>query len=636
MATTFGYVEREADSYVNWADVGRNMSATIDNIQRVRDEKKGLIEKAYTEDLDYIQSRPSGEHETLNGWSLNFGNDSAENLKLKYSLLKQGKISVNEFVKFRQNLSDSVEKIYTVNGQLQEAFKKVNDRTKAGDNQELERATKVLLEKYGELENTLPYINGLTGSVAIGLTETVDEDGKQVRRIRKGDDAYLTPNQLQAAAMQEFNNFDPEPVMQAWADGTGKFKETLRSLGGESFSGSITSIEDITGDRWLQIAKDNNLSEDKIKQIQEYIDKFKAAEGDFIAGILENKFDASAIATERMGTNPKTGNPYTIVFSEKDQVSSDQIYVEKTKEGKFTPRFDTKFGKEQYGDMQEYLKGQLRVKYDRIVEQQTYSEQRKERPQLVSPTAPQMKRLEGIEDVKGSAKWIGQLYSGDNKVKQNALEILRNEPGVASARFVEERGVTALEIFNSLGKLSVIKITSDLKVAQFGNAVASAIYTDTENRKVLNRNQGEFDKTITAEHSTFKEYDLSDQPEQYWKAGEVQKDDPLIGIGKSIDKVDIFGSIQSTAAKDLKTALGDMANGLTITPTATSSLGYHRVTITAKNGKEIVLKTYFGKNDKESKAKEKERLLEWLKNNATSGTSTIEGTGSLNASNRKK
>jgi len=35
MATYFGYVEREADSYVNWADVGRNMSATIDNIQRV-------------------------------------------------------------------------------------------------------------------------------------------------------------------------------------------------------------------------------------------------------------------------------------------------------------------------------------------------------------------------------------------------------------------------------------------------------------------------------------------------------------------------------------------------------------------------------------------------------------------------
>ena len=46
MATYFGYVEREADSYVNWADVGRNMSATIDNIQRVRDEKKALIEKA--------------------------------------------------------------------------------------------------------------------------------------------------------------------------------------------------------------------------------------------------------------------------------------------------------------------------------------------------------------------------------------------------------------------------------------------------------------------------------------------------------------------------------------------------------------------------------------------------------------
>lgn len=434
MATAFGYVEREADSYVNWADVGRNMSATIDNIQRVRDEKKALIEKAYNEDLDYIQSRPSGEHETLNAWSLNFGNTSAENLKLKYSQLKQGKISVNDFVRFRQNLSDSVEKIYTVNSQLQEAFKKVNDRTKAGDNQEIERATKVLLEKYGALENTLPYVNGLTGSVAIGLTEiTKDADGKEVRKLRQGDDAYLTPQQLQAASMQEFNNFDPEPVLLNWVKGFGKVKESIRSVGGESFSGMITSIEDIKGDRWIQIAEENKLSEAQIKQIKGFIDDFKKSEDLFIDGVLGNEFDASAILTEKMGTVMIDGQPvpYEVVFNESEQTSEDKLYVEKTKEGKFIPRFDTEIGKKQKDALRGYLRSQLTPKYDRVIEQQTYAEQRKERP-VVQGGNYDAREAGERKSYIDQFEMYHKLFTGDFDVKQTILQNFKQAAKVQS------------------------------------------------------------------------------------------------------------------------------------------------------------------------------------------------------------
>lgn len=385
MATYFGYVEREADSYVNWADVGRNMSATIDNIQRVRDEKKALIEKAYREDLDYIQSRPSGEHETLNAWSLNFGNTSAENLKLKYSQLKQGKISVNDFVTFRQNLSDSVEKIYTVNGQLQEAFKKVNDRTKAGENQMLERETKVLLEKYGQLENTLPYINGLTGSVAIGLTEiTKDAEGKEVRKLRQGDDAYLTPAQLQSAAMQEFNAYNEQADLDAWVESLGDVQESLRGIGGESLAGLITSVTDVTSERILSIANElpegSKLSEAQMTALQNFVTEFKAGETEYIDAILANPYNASALLTDRMKINPDTKKPYNIVFNKADQKTTNDLYVEKTPEGKFTPKFDTEIGEKQADQLRGFLKGQLRIKYDRKVEMDPYNEPTPPRP----------------------------------------------------------------------------------------------------------------------------------------------------------------------------------------------------------------------------------------------------------------
>jgi hypothetical protein len=518
------------------------MSATIDNIQRVRDEKKGLIEKAYTEDLDYIQSRPSGEHETLNTWSLNFGNTSAENLKLKYGLLKQGKITVNDFVKFRQNLSDSVEKIYTVNGQLQEAFKKVNDRTKAGENQELERATKVLLEKYGALENTLPYVNSLTGSVAIGLTEIAkDAEGKEVRKLRQGEDSYLTPQQLQAAAMQEFNAYDEQDDLNKWVESHGGVQRDMREIGGERLAGLITSVTDVTSESILEKARNlpegSKLSDAEMKELEKYVKTFNQGETDYINGILANPFNALALATDRIKINPKTNQPYNIVFNKDDQKTSNDLYVEKTSVGEFKPIFDdTEIGKGQKDQLRDFLKNQLRVKYDRKSEMQPYNEPTPPRPQAIQQTAAQSERFSGIEDVQGSARWIGQLYSGNNTVKQNALEILRKEPGVVDARFVEEDGVPALEIINSLGKRGTIKITDKLSVAQFGNAVASSIYTDTENRKVLNRHQNKFDEAITAQHSTFNPMNMNDKPDQYWTAREVEEEDPYALFVKENEK----------------------------------------------------------------------------------------------------
>lgn len=437
MATYFGYVEREADSYVNWADVGRNMSATIDNIQRVRDEKKALIEKAYREDLDYIQSRPSGEHETLNAWSLNFGNTSAENLKLKYSQLKQGKITVNDFVTFRQNLSDSVEKIYTVNSQLQEAFKKVNDRTKAGENQELERATKVLLEKYGALENTLPYVNGLTGSVAIGLTEiTKDAEGKEMRKLRQGDDAYLTPQQLQAAAMQEFNAYNEQADLDKWVEGTGEVVQDLREIGGETLAGLIVSVTDVTSEAILAKAKNlpegSKLSAAEMDQLEKYVKTFNEGEASYIDGILANPYNASALLTDRIKINPKTKQPYNIVFNKADQKTSNDLYVEKTPEGKFTPIFDeTEIGRGQKDELRGFLKNQLRAKYDRKLEMKPYNEPQKQRP--IYQGGGGSKNDDGFSTYKSYIDYIKELRTGSPAVKQSRFEWLTSLPGVDQA-----------------------------------------------------------------------------------------------------------------------------------------------------------------------------------------------------------
>ena len=456
MATAFGYVEREADSYVNWADVGRDMSNTIDDIQRVREEKKALIEKTYREDLKFIQDNPSGEHETLRAWSLGVAQSSAEMMRLQNTLLKQGKLNLPNYLSFRQNITDSVEKIYTVNSQLQEAFKEVNDRTKAGGNQLIERETKVLLEKYGKLEDTEAYINPLNGTIYLGLTEIVEEDGKSVKRLKKGEGTYLSPDQLQAAAIQKFDNFDPEPVMIKWVEGFGKVQDSIRSVGGEGFSGMITSIEDIKGDRWMQIAKENNLSEEQITQIKGFIDDFKKSEDLFIDGILQNEINASAILTELVGTVMIDGQPvpYDVVFDESEQTSDDKLYVQKTKEGQFTPRFDTKIGKKQKDVLREYLRSQLTPKYDRIVQQQPYAEQKKEKTVYQQPSEAGYARMGKQERASAYGSLLGKLYGLPYEDKEGTLTTIRNLTNGGSANFgVDENGDTFILMQNEKGNM---------------------------------------------------------------------------------------------------------------------------------------------------------------------------------------
>lgn len=429
MPTYFNYVEREADSYVNWADVGRDMSNTIDDIQRVREEKKALIEKTYREDLKFIQDNPTGEHENLRTWALNMGQSSAEMMRLQNTLLKQGKLNLNNYLSFRQNLTDSVEKIYTVNSQLQEAFKEVNDRTKKSANQQLERETKVLLEKYGKLEDTEAYINPLNGTIYLGLTEIAEEDGKSVRKLKKGEGTYLSPDQLQAAAMQKFDKFDERPVLKEFVDGLGDVNEQIRQIGGEALAGKILSITDVTYERIMQIAESlpegQKLTPNQMEQLKKYAKDFNEAETKYIDGILKNPFDASSLLTENI--KGKDGKIYNIVFNKADQKTEYDIYVDKT-DSKFTPVFDesTEIGKKQKEVLTNYLRGQLRVMYDRKVEQASVSEPQKQQAYNRAPTEAEIRAGERRKDAATFGSIVGRVYGQDYVSRESALSSLRD------------------------------------------------------------------------------------------------------------------------------------------------------------------------------------------------------------------
>lgn len=587
MATYFGYVEREADSYVNWADVGRDMSNTIDDIQRVREEKKALIEKTYREDLKFIQDNPSGEHETMNAWSLGVAQSSAEMMRLQNTMLKQGKLSLPNYLTFRQNITDSVEKIYTVNSQLQEAFKEVNDRTKAGDNQQLERETKVLLEKYGNLQDTEAYINPLNGTIYLGLTEMVEDGGKSVRRLKKGEGTYLSPDQLQAAAIQKFDKFDERPVLKEFAGSLGKVIEEIRIIGGADIASQLNSVTDVTYERIQQIIDalpdDKKPNQKTIDVINAKVEAFKQAETKYIEGILKNPYDALSLLTEN-GIDVD-GNPYNIVFNKADQKTKYDVYVDKT-DSKFTPAIS----EDQNKALTDYLRGQLRVMYDQQAEVKIYNEQRevKERPVYEQQSEANIKAAGRAQSVAGLGTELGKVYNRGLDERQTVLSGLAFYPGVnkgGQVWFSEENGGKDkyLNVIDNNGreeKFAFEKGGVPVPLETFAGAVAPSLYGSTE---LVTEQRTAFMNALKPYEVYNTDWGAGEKDEKrikkLWNKREIEQDPFDIyekNYSSKLGTVDkdnktLFQKPQNIAAEELKSML--QGTGVTVTPTGSYIMG---------------------------------------------------------------
>ena len=568
----FGYVEREADSYVNWADVGRTITNTVDEIDRVRTEKKAAIDKAYKDGLQRINDIPQGENRVLNEFSINLGYNQAENLKIQNNLLKSGKLSPKDFAVYLQNTTDDIDSIYGTLTNAQQVFKEKQDRMKAGDNQGIEVIDAIDLEKYGNFADLQTFSN-INGKLSFGVTEETIVDGQKVRKVKPGQENILSVDMLVGAMNRKYDRYDYVKDASGFVERLGESIMSYRTLGDRMKAGTITEIVDKTGELDLAKAAAYGITDPaEIDRLKKVVADFKEAEEKYIKASL-SEYNMSSVITEELNYEAT----FDKTLAEKDPKK--YMYAERQSNGVIKPMPTP----EQEAEAETFMRNQMRQMIDKKLNIKPYTDQAQDKPErpIQQPTAAQSARLEGIEDVQGSARWIGQLYSGNNKVKQNALEILRNENGVESARFVDMgEGVVGLEISNNQNKTSIIKISDDLTVAQFGNAVASAIYTDTENRKVLNRYQNKFDEAITAQHSKYTPMDTTDKPDQYWTSTapkpKPKEREPIGTIA--------FTKYQADAASDLNSQVEKY--GLKVQGTA-SMPGYHRVAIFDKNGNKL-------------------------------------------------
>jgi len=622
MATAFGYVEREADSYVNWADVGRNMSATIDNIQRVRDEKKALIEKAYNEDLDFIKANPSGENKSLREKSIEYANSAAENLKLKYNLLKQGKSSVNDFVKFRQNLTDDTESLYGTLNKMQEEYKRKMDRAKAGESQYLERRNMELLEQY-DLSKTDLFVNPLTGTVTIGLMEEVEENGQKIRRLTKDPNKFISVNEYKAAVNEDYNNYDPLPALAGWVEQHGEVIESLRTLGSELQAGSILEVTDITGNVLKQKMEALGKTPQEIAVAQKAIDDWNAAKTAFYKSELANGYNFLAILTDQKKFAPN-GKQYIPTYNKDDlKKGKEYVYIERNNVGGSVPTFE----KHHEEDALEYLDLLTRPLLDRKVKMSTYTEvgAQKQQPQILPEYY--FSRGDKVKAATTAADYIGKLYSMNYEDRAQTLNTLRASKNVENIHFVEspdgkKKSIFILTTPETGSKQTIVDLTDDkgnpIALENIAETIAEYVYPDE-----IRNNLDNFRKAL----NPYKKYNpdwATDKKERRktedWTGLTAPKKDPFDIYEKNyssklgtVDKEQktLFQKPQDIAAKELSEIL--KGTGVTVTPTGSNIMGiqnnYLKVSHpSAKDDFEFSVNEYKG-----NASKNQTELDKWLK-----------------------
>jgi hypothetical protein len=559
----FGYVEREADSYVNWADVGRTITNTVDEIDRVRTEKKAAIDAAYKEELQRINDKPMGQKDDVNKWTIDMAYNAAENLKIQNNLLKSGKLAVKDYAIYLQNTSDSIKNLYGTVGQIQTAFQERLDRQANGENQDIEMWDGQDLEQYGKLTDLGANFN-INGNLTFSRLETVTEDGKTITRAKPGSENLLSVNQLSGAVSTKYNKYDYLKDADDFIKRLGEGITAYRIEGSELQAGSITQITDKSGELNLQKVADLGIVDPaEIERLRGVVSEYAKAEEEYIKAALNPKYNKSSILTEELGYK-------TTDNVEEAKKNPKLMLVQRETDGTITPILNETQEKE----AREFLRGQYRQMIDKKLQIDTYTEVGRQKQEPRPGTPAEFEFGAKIKTVQGMGDEVGKLYSGDLRTRETVLAGFNLDDKVDNMYYdaSDDGKNVSIKGYLANGKaidIPYIRNGEKVTVYEFSNAFAQAI-----GRKDLVFENDAVWKQALKKHEKYSEdWGLGNRKNTrnptYWtpQAKKTKPKEEAVVLN-----ADAFKSNQDSAAKALSNNL--QPYGLTVKPTGTKLAGY--------------------------------------------------------------
>jgi hypothetical protein len=244
MATYYKFAEREADSFVNWAEIGKGLTDMLQEQVKIREDKRTAIDQVTRENLKSLSEAPTGDHTGLNTWSLDYADNARQAILLQDRLLKSGALKLKDYTVMRQNLNDGTDELFSVIKNYQAAFKSKRDRMISNDpknkSQAFEMDLMAYTEQFGDFSKSKAMIDPNNFMVNVGIMEP-DPENKGVMKLGK----MIAPSGfLKKIQNTNVDYFDSNGAAEAASKSFGGFTEsTIQDL--NRLQGKVVTIDDV-------------------------------------------------------------------------------------------------------------------------------------------------------------------------------------------------------------------------------------------------------------------------------------------------------------------------------------------------------------------------------------------------------
>jgi hypothetical protein len=244
MATYYKFAEREVDSFVNWAEIGKGLTDMLQEQTKIREDKRTAIDQVTRENLKSLSEAPTGDHTGASTWTLEYADNAREAILLQDRLLKSGALKLKDYTIMRQNLNDGTDELFSVMKNYQNVFKEKRDRMISNDPKNKSQAFEMDLmaysEQFGDFSRSKVVIDPNNFMVNVGIMEP-DPDNKGVMKLSK----MIAPSSfLKKIQNTNVDYFDSNTAAEAASKSFGGFTEsTIQDL--NRLQGKVVTIDDV-------------------------------------------------------------------------------------------------------------------------------------------------------------------------------------------------------------------------------------------------------------------------------------------------------------------------------------------------------------------------------------------------------
>lgn len=243
MATFYKYAERSAESQVNWAEIGKNMTDMLRDEVALREEKKAAIDEATRKYAEQLSNAPQGEHVGAKEEALRFADQASQYMLQQERLLKSGLLKPKDYMIARQNLVDGTTRSFKAMKEFQGQYGELMERARTDKSSILEIQALEEIQGYGNFRQSGFFIDSPSGKVNVGLKEEQVINGQKVMALKDGSTRGM--EYIDGAIYTRIDKFRAMESLTPIAESLGTEIQATLDPATLSKLGSIKSIEDL-------------------------------------------------------------------------------------------------------------------------------------------------------------------------------------------------------------------------------------------------------------------------------------------------------------------------------------------------------------------------------------------------------